>query len=308
MNRVALLGGSGFLGRAVSAELLRRGVDVRVVTRSASRVRMSAVSSDGSDGKLELHECNVVNESKDSVAKALDGCDGVVNFIGLLYESGVAGQKFAQAHTGLARTLKDVIEDRRCVQVSALGASKTSASAYARTKAESEDLLSGLAAILRPSIVYGPGDSFFNRFAMMAKFSPFLPAVGGGTTLYQPVHVDDLALAIVKSLDLPTTDTYELGGNDTHSFADLMRMVLRVKGMSKSRLVLPIPFPVANVQGAAFEALHSILPSVPPIITRDQVQLLKHDNVVNKDAKGFKHLGIEQRGCSDDDINYIKQV
>lgn len=289
--RVALLGGAGFLGAAVTRALRARDIAVRIVTRDATRV--SAVPD------VQVVEADVTAGGVESLKTATAECDAVVNLIGLLYESG-ASSTFERAHVGVARGLAQ-LTSTRVVQVSAIGANASSMSKYARTKAQAEALLPD-AVILRPSIVYGPQDAFFNRFATMAAYSPVLPLVGGGSTRFQPVHVDDVAAAVVAGLDAPK-GVYELGGKDVRSFKQLMQMVLRVSG--RGRALLPLPFNVATVQGALFESLHAVVPAVPPLITRDQVLLLKTDNIVAKDARSFADLHIHQRGCNDDDIAYI---
>lgn len=296
-HHIALLGGSGFIGRAIARTLLSRtdAPLVRIVTRNAARARERAALP----AQVEFVEADV-STGPAAVRTATDGCDAVVNLIGLLHES--SGMRtFERAHTGVAQALART-GPPRIVHLSALGANPASRSVYARTKAAAEVALP-TAVVLRPSIVYGPEDAFFNRFAGMAAYSPALPLVGGGTTLYQPVHVDDVANAAVAALDAPPA-IYELGGKDTLSFRELMQMVLRVTG--RSRALVSLPYPVAAAQGAMFEALHAAFPSFPPLITRDQVELLKYDNVVSQGALTFADLGVSPRGCSDEDIAYIR--
>lgn len=159
--------------------------------------------------------------------------------------------------------------------------------------------------------MFGPEDSFFNRFRSLAKVLPFLPLVGGGTTLYQPVHVSDVANAIATSLALndkqeqtPSHSVYELGGANTLSFRQLMELLLNASGTR--RVLLPIPFPMATVQGSAFEMIHRLAPSIPPMLTKDQVELLKYDNIVAPGAKTFADLGIIARGCTLEEISYVR--
>lgn len=304
--RVALLGGRGFIGRAVARALLSapESFEVRLVTRGSAKDTRPAVPG--------AETCIADVGTSAGMLSALDGCSGVVNLIGLLHETGIT-QTFEAAHTGIARTLADATAggDVRVVHLSAIGANHASGSAYARTKAAAEVALAGAEpVVLRPSIVYGPEDAFFNRFATMLRFSPFLPLIGGGTTRYQPVHVDDVAAAVVRSLRSGSADAkqtaagvYQLGGRDVRTFRELMQMVARVSG--RTRPLVSIPYPVAALQGSLFEAVHNIVPSVPPMLTRDQVELLKSDNVVDEGAAGFKELGIEPRGCADEDIAYI---
>lgn len=305
--RVALLGGRGFIGRAVARALLSAPdeFEVRLVTRGVSKDTRPSVAG------AETLIADVCTPT--GMRSALAGCTTAVNLIGLLHETGIS-QTFASAHTGVARTLAAAASaaDVRIVHLSAIGADRASDSAYARTKAAAEgELARAEAVVLRPSIVYGPEDAFFNRFAGMARFSPFLPLVGGGATRYQPVHVDDVAKAVVQALrrggeGRAAKGVYELGGGDVRSFRELMQMVARVSG--RKRALVSIPYPIATVQGAVFEAMHSIVPGVPPMLTRDQVELLKTDNVVGEGVAGFKELGIEPRGCTDEDISYISST
>ncbi len=300
VGRVALLGGRGFLGRAITRALLAApdAPAVRVVTRGGKGTRVSMAGTETMVADVG---------TSDGMHAALAGCTAAVNLIGLLYETHPSST-FARAHTGVAQNLTSAAGNARVVHLSAIGADAGSRSAYARTKAAAEAALAPLGAVvLRPSIVYGSEDSFFNRFASMARFSPFLPLVGGGGTRYQPVHVDDVAAAVLRALrvgeDAVSPGVYELGGTDVRTFRELMEMVLRVSG--RRRALISIPYPIAATQGALFEALHSLVPAVPPLLTRDQVELLKTDNVVHEGAKGFSELGIVPRGCSDKDIAYI---
>jgi NADH dehydrogenase len=177
----------------------------------------------------------------------------------------------------------------RLVQISALGADSGSTSAYARSKAEGERRVREAfpeATILRPSIVIGPEDDFFNRFAALARILPALPLIGGGKTRFQPVYVGDVAQAVVAALERDDAPgrTYELGGPQTYSFAELMRYMLSVLG--RRRLLLDVPFGLAQLQARFFE----LLPE--PLLTRDQVELLKRDNVVTPGTPGLDALGI----------------
>lgn len=218
------------------------------------------------------------------------------------------------------------------VHVSAIGADAASGSAYARSKAAAEAAVraareaaaaapaAGRAYILRPSIVYGPEDAFFNRFARLARLLPCLPLVGGGHTRFQPVHVDDVAAAIVTCLyggvaaaaGAPPTaadavvgggrvaeGVWELGGGATRTFRELMELTLAVSG--RRRVLLPLPWSLATAQGAAAEAAHALLPALPPVITRDQVALLRTDNVVTGRA-----WPTPLRPCDAASISYIR--
>jgi NADH dehydrogenase len=214
----------------------------------------------------------------------------VINLIGILYETG--RQQFAEIHGALAGRIAAAAQAEgvgRLVQVSAIGADPGSASAYARSKAEGErrvhEAFPG-ATILRPSIVVGPEDSFFNRFAALARILPALPLIGGGETRFQPVYVGDVAQAVVAALERDDAPgkTYELGGPRIYTFAELMRYMLKVLG--RRRLLVSVPFGVATLQARFLE----LLPQ--PLLTRDQVELLRRDNVVSPGMSGLEALGI----------------
>ncbi len=291
-STVALLGGSGFLGRSIVRRLLDEGCAVRVVTRNAGRAPRG----------VETVVADVVSGGPGAMATAIDGCDKVVNLIGLLFETPSRGATFDRAHVGVATALAGALgAGQRLVHVSAIGADEAATARYARTKGAAERVLEG-ACVLRPSIVYGPDDGFFNRFAAMTRWSPFLPLVGGGTTRYQPVHVDDVAAVVARALRADARGVFELGGADIRDFRQLMEMTMRVCG--RRRALLSLPYSVAALQGGAFEALHALAPGVPPLLTRDQVELLKTDNVVTGRC-GFDEFEVDRRGCSDADIGYI---
>ncbi|MEX2298553.1 MAG: complex I NDUFA9 subunit family protein, partial [Dongiaceae bacterium] len=226
-----------------------------------------------------------------SVATCIEGSDAVVNLVGILYSRG--RQSFEAVHVDGAKRIAAAARNEgasRLIQMSALGADSNSISDYARSKAIGEmvarEAFPG-ATIVRPSIIFGPEDSFFNRFAAMARISPALPLIGGGKTRFQPVYVGDVAAAIATMLDKPETagEIYELAGPEILDFRALMERMLAEIG--RQRLLLPIPFWAASLK-ASFLGL---LP-VPPL-TRDQVRLLRSDNVASGNAPGFASLGIE---------------
>jgi NADH dehydrogenase len=228
--------------------------------------------------------------SEQALARALAGASGVVNLIGMLHET--RRRRFEDVQGALPGRIAKAAADagiERMVQLSAIGADPDSRSAYARSKAEGERRVREAlpsAVIVRPSIIIGPEDSFFNRFAEMARWLPALPLIGGGKTLFQPVYVGDVADAIVAGLQRQGAagQTYELGGPQIYSFAQLMRYMLGVLG--RRRLLVPVSFGMASLKARFFELL-----PVPPL-TRDQVELLKTDNVVAEGAKGLADLAI----------------
>jgi NADH dehydrogenase len=286
---VTVFGGSGFVGTQTVRELARAGWRVRVAVRNPSlayRMRLM-----GDVGQVDIVQANL--RDADSVARALEGAQASLNLVGLLRETG--RQTFAAVHVDGARTIAEAAKAAgasRIVQMSALGASATSTSRYARTKAEGEVAVREVdpaAVIARPSIVFGQEDGFFNRFAAMAQFSPALPLIGGGATRFQPIFIGDLGKALARMVADPACagQTYELGGATTYSFRELMDLMLAETG--QRRLLVPLPFPVASAMGKAFDLVGGLL--APPI-TADQVELLKTDNVAGGEHPGLADLGV----------------
>ncbi len=289
---VTVFGGSGFVGAQVVRALAKRGYRVRVAVRRpghAYRMRML-----GDVGQIEVVQANV--RAPESIARALSGAEACVNLVGVLYEGG--RQKFQSLHAMGARNVAEAAAAAgvgRLVQISAIGADAESEAKYARTKALGEAAVREAfpaATILRPSIVFGRDDHFFNRFGQMATLSPVLPLIGGGETRFQPVFVGDVAAAVAIAVaDASTAGrTYELGGPAVYSFKALMQLMLRE--IDRKRILLPIPFPAARVIGALAEVPSALLP-IPPLLTADQVELLRSDNVVTAGALGLADLGIE---------------
>jgi NADH dehydrogenase len=284
---VTVFGGSGFLGRNVVRALAKAGYRIRVAVRYPNLAHY--LPPMGTVGQIQLMKCNV--NDADQVARAMQGADAAVNLVGVLYSRG--SQSFdglqAQAPGTIAMAAK-AAGAKSFVQISAIGANEESESAYARSKAEGERVLReefAAATILRPSIVFGPEDGFFNKFAAMARMLPFLPLIGGGHTKFQPVFVGDVADAIVTCLSDAATQgkTYDLGGPAVYSFKDLMQFILRETG--RSRPLLPVPFFLASLKAMFLQFMPT------PLLTPDQVTLLKTDNVVSQGALTFKDLGIQ---------------
>ncbi len=289
---VTIFGGSGFVGRYIARRMARQGWRVRVAVRRPNEALF--VRTYGVVGQVEPVACNIRDDA--SVRAALAGADAVVNCVGILNEFG--RNKFATVQAeGSERVARIAAELSvpAMVQLSAIGADAGSASAYARTKAAGEAAVTRhmpQAVILRPSIVFGPEDQFFNRFAAMTRMGPILPVVGAATR-FQPVYVDDVAQAAVLAL---TGDVepgvYELGGPEVLSFAELMQQMLQM--IRRRRVVVNVPFWVAGLMGRGFDLLQTLSLGLfeNKLLTQDQVRNLRKDNVVSADARGFAALGL----------------
>lgn len=287
---ITVFGGSGFVGRYVVRALVKKGYRVRVATRRPHLALDMKVT--GVVGQVELMQANVRNPA--SVARAVAGAHGVVNLVGILAESGK--QRFASLQADGARNIAEAAAAagaQRFVQMSAIGADAGSKSRYAATKAAGEAAVQQAfpgAVILRPSIIFGTEDEFFNRFAGMARFAPALPLPGGGRMKMQPVFVGDVAASVATAIsDASVAGVYELGGPRTYTYKELMAFIL--KTIDRPRLLVPVPMFAMSLLGLAGE-LAAILPFVQPFLTRDQVVMLGKDNVVAPDAHGIGDLGI----------------
>lgn len=275
---VTVFGGSGFVGRHIVRALARRGFRIRVAVRRPDLA--GHLQPLGAVGQIHAVQANL--RYPDSVRQAVAGSEIVINCVGILYETG--RQKFDSVQARGAATVARAAAEAgaRLIHLSAIGADAESPALYARTKAAGEAaVLQEVpgAVILRPSIVFGPEDDFFNRFAGMAQMSPILPLVGGGETKFQPVFVGDVAAAVMAAVDGRTTPgaVYELGGPAVKSFRDLMEFVLAT--IQRKRLLVPLSFGLATLQAKVLQ----LLPK--PLLTEDQVELLRHDNVVGEAAK-----------------------
>lgn len=287
---VTVFGGSGFVGRHLTRALAQRGWRVRVAVRRPDLA--GHLQPLGVVGQIQAVQANLRYPA--SVLRAAEGSDAVVNLVGILAESG--RQTFGAVQAQGARTVAEAaarVGASRMVQMSALGADRESPSDYAASKAYGE--AAALAAmpsavVLRPSIIFGPEDQFFNRFAALARFSPVLPLIGGGLTKFQPVYVGDVAAAIVAALEgrAQAGATYELGGPEVATFHELMDYILEQTG--RRRLLVPVPFWAARLKASVLQVLPGKL------LTVDQVNLLEQDNVVSPAAaaggRTFEGLGI----------------
>jgi NADH dehydrogenase len=284
---VTVFGGAGFIGRHLVRRLAKRGWRVIVATRRPAEAMF--LKPLGSVGQIVPMYADITDDA--SVEAAVRTADFAINLVGILYEpkAGAFEKIHAEAPGRIARLAK-AAGCERMVQISAIGADTASDSAYARTKAKGEQAVLAAfpeATILRPSIVFGPEDGFFNLFAGMAQMSPILPLIGGGHTRFQPVYVGDVAdaaMAALQRLDV-FGRTYELGGPQAYSFRELMEMML--KEIRRKRFLMTVPWPLAELQGKVL----GMLPSPP--LTSDQVTQLKHDNVVSDGALTLKDLDIQ---------------
>jgi NADH dehydrogenase len=275
---VTVFGGSGFLGRHVVRALARLGYRIRVAVRRPELA--GHLQPLGRVGQIHAVQANVRYPA--SVEAAARDADAVVNLVGILFERG--RQKFdivqGRGAEAVARAAAGI--DARLVHVSAIGADPDAPSLYARSKAMGERLVLAAApeaVILRPSILFGPEDEFFNRFASIARISPALPLIGGGHTLFQPVFAGDVAGAVVAALEgrAGQGQVYELGGPEVKSFKALMQLMLAA--IERERLLLPVPFALARLPASLLQ----LLPK--PLLTPDQVELLRRDNIVSEAAK-----------------------
>jgi uncharacterized protein YbjT (DUF2867 family) len=284
---VTVFGGSGFLGRYTVRALAGAGHRIRVGVRYPHLANFLLPMAHV--GQIQIVRADIADG--ESVARALKGADVAVNLVGILSET--RRQKFQTLHADAVETIAQAARAEGAnalVHVSAIGADAQSEAVYARTKAEGEMRVRNAfpaAAILRPSVVFGPEDRFFNRFAALARISPALPLIGGGRTRFQPVYVCDVATAILRAVEDASTAgrVYELGGPRIYTFRELMRLVLTET--NRRRLLVPVPWSVAMLKAAFL----GILPN--PLLTRDQVRLLKRDNVVAPDALTLADLGIQ---------------
>jgi NADH dehydrogenase len=290
---VTIFGGSGFVGRYIARRMAKEGWRVRVAVRRPNEAIF--VRPYGAVGQVEPVLANIRDDA--SVAAAIAGADAVVNCVGVLTERGKNSFEAVQTD-GAARIARIAAEAGvgQLVHLSAIGADAESDSDYARTKAAGEAAVQAHfpgAVILRPSVIFGTEDEFFNRFAKMTRLGPVLPLVGGHSR-FQPVYVDDVAKAAVAGvLGQAAPGVYELGGPDVETLHDLMVKMLEV--IRRRRLIVNLPFWVGSVMAFGFGAMQALTVGLihNGVLTRDQVRQLRRDNVVSDGAKGFADLGIE---------------
>lgn len=284
-----VFGGSGFIGGYVAAALAKAGYRVQIVSRNPERAGW--VKTAAAAGQVVLRHGNIRDAV--SVEQCIKGSEVVVNCVGALSESGK--QSFPALHAQAAERIAQFSAQagvKHLIHISALGVEKAARSKYARSKANGEKAVLAAfpaAVILRPSVVFGPEDRFFNLFAQISRFSPVLPLIGGGKTQFQPVYVGDIADAVVAVLEAPKFrgKMLELGGPKTYSYREIMQFIIEQTG--RHCLMVPLPFPIAALKAALLE----LFPQ--PLLTVDQVKLLHYDNIVAPGQSGFKDLGITPR-------------
>ena len=284
---ITVFGGTGFIGRHLVPLLVRSGETVRLAVRQPGRVHMTTASAQA----VEVIQADVLDDI--AVDAAIGGTDAVVNLVGILTET--TRQSYRAIHVEAARRVALAAHRHgvtRLIHLSALGASLTSPAISDRTKAEGEQAVRAVfrqATIVRPSLAFGEDDHFFNRFAAMIRSSPVLPLIGGGTTRFQPVFVGDMTAGLLELLKRPETagKTYEFGGPQVYSFKVLLELLMTV--LNRQRVLLPIPFALAEMQAGLLE----LLPNPP--LTRDQVRLLKTDKVVSGVEPTLGDLGVQPR-------------
>jgi NADH dehydrogenase len=290
---VTVFGGSGFLGRHIIESLVDQGARVRVAVRHPERATFPGSFADG--GQFKAVYADVRDET--STALALSGSDAVINAVSLYVERG--DETFEAVHVEGARHVarqSSIAAVERLVHISGIGSDATSQSRYVRARAHGEAAVIQVfdgAIVLRPSVLFGPGDVFFSLLAKMAERMPLLPLFGDGRAKLQPVYVGDVAKAVTKVLAEPTSagQLYELGGPKTYTYRALLQLVSRQIG--RRSLLLPVPFLIWEILAGVM----SLFPSPP--LTRDQITLMKRDNVADRGALGFADLDIEPTAVED---------
>ena len=283
---IAIFGAGGFIGKHLMRELTKLDYRIKVATRSP--YLKGYLKTQGNPGQIELFETNIFD--LDSIKEVLNNCNFVINLVGILYET--RKQKFDAVHSYFPDLLSKAcseLEIEKLIHVSALGIKEKHPSKYMQSKLEGENKIrenfSG-SKILRPSVIFGQEDKFFNTFAQIAQFSPMLPLIGGGKTKFAPIYVGDVAKAIVRALEINNSESeiYELGGPKEYSFKELMKILLTE--IKKKRFLVSIPWGIARFQSYFLQMLPN------PLLTPDQVELLKHHNIVSGDYPTLDDLGI----------------
>ena len=286
-QQIAVFGGGGFLGRHLIRELTKVNYRIKVATRSP--YLKGYLRPLGNPGQIELIKTNIFNT--EDVKSILNNCDYAINLLGILYET--RKQKFEQIHSQFPYLLGNLCNElgiKNLIHISALGVKEKHSSKYMQTKLQGEKNIQSIfkpSVILRPSLVFGPEDKFFNTFASFARISPILPLIGGGKTKFAPVYCVDVGKAITKALELKNTKPkiYEIAGPENYSFKELMEILL--KEIKKKRFFINVPFNIAKFQSYFLQMMPK------PILTTDQVELLKYDNVPSEQYPNLNDLGIK---------------
>ena len=285
-QQIAIFGAGGFIGRHLIRELTKLDYRIKVATRNP--YLRGFLKPLGNPGQIELIKTNIFNT--EDLKKVLNNCSYAINLVGILHGK---RQKFFQIHSDFPYLLSNLcnkFEIKKLVHISALGVKERHTSQYIQSKLQGEkNIMENFESsiILRPGVCFGPDDSFFNRFAALAQFLPALPLIGGGRQKFSPIYVGDVAKAITKVLNINISETkiYELGGPKNYSFRELMEILL--KEIKKKRFLINIPFSIAKFQSYFFQMLPN------PILTADQVELLKYDNINSGSYPTLKDLGID---------------
>ena len=286
-QQIAVFGAGGFLGRHLIRELTKLDYRVKIATRNP--FLKGYLRPLGNPGQIELIKTNIFNV--EDVKQVLKNCDYAINLVGILYET--RKQKFIQIHSHFPYLLSNLCNEigiKNLIHVSALGVKEKHSSQYIQSKFQGEKNIKNFfkpSVILRPSLIFGPEDKFFNTFASYARIFPALPLIGGGKTKFAPIYCVDVGKAIVKALELKNTEPkiYELGGPENYSFRELIEILLGE--IKKKRFLVNIPFNIAKFQSYFLQMLPN------PILTMDQVELLKYDNILSGEYPTLKDLGIQ---------------
>ena len=285
-QKIAIFGGGGFIGRHLMRRLTKLDYRIKVATRNP--YLKGYLKPLGSPGQIELFKTNIFN--LEDVKKVLKNCDFAINLVGILYET--RKQKFNAIHAHFPNLLSKLCNElgvKNLVHISPLGVKEKNSSQYIQSNLQGEKNIKDNfkpTVILRPSVVLGPEDKFSNTFASIAQFSPVLPLVGGGKTKFAPIYVGDVVKTIVKTLELNNSEPkiYELGGPKNYSFKELMEILLTE--IKKKRFLIPIPFGLAKFNSYFLQMMPN------PLLTPDQVELLKYNNIVSGNYPTLKDLGI----------------
>ena len=294
-----IFGASGFIGRHLIRRLTKK--DFQIIAATRSPYLRGYLKPLGNPGQIDLEKVNLFDEER--LRTLIKSSDVVINLVGILYET--KKQKFEDIHAKFPDLLSKLCSElniKKLVHISALGINETVSSQYMQSKLKGEkNIINNFdrSVILRPSVIFGPEDRFFNQFASLAEFFPVLPLIGGGLTYFQPIYVEDIAKSIVAVSEKEEINNsiYELGGPQTFTFKELMKILL--KQIKKKRFLVPIPYSFAKFQAKILQ----LLPK--PLLTTDQVEMLKYDNIVTNNYLTIKDLKINPKTIESVLPNYI---